>query len=138
VRKSLISIVIVGVVSMIFLSVMSTVYLSHLPTRDDLAKLELHIRRQHGLYLSVAAPIEATFLDAENDGPGGLMVRCSVRRDLERKPAAIDVHLKRIADSILDHPDWRVYIRRVTVEHVGRINRSVTKVRRKQADEQTP
>ena len=128
----------VGVVSMIFLSVMSTLYLSHLPTTADLKKLENHLRHEHGLYLSVAVPVKATFVNAESDSPGGLKIRCSMRRDLERQPAAIDVHLKRIADSVLDHPDWRVYVRQVTVEHVGRITRSVTKARRKDAGKHTP
>ena len=118
---------------MIFLAVMSTMYLSHLPNTKDLRTLELHIRRSHGLYLSVSAPIEATFTNVEDDSRRGLTIRCSVRRDLEREPAAIDVHLKRIAEDVLDHPDWRLSIRQVTVEHVGRNTRSVTRVRPAQA-----
>ena len=118
---------------MIFLAIMSTVYLSHLPTKNNLQALELEIRRSHGLYLSASAPLEARFTNPENDSTRGLTIRCCVRRDLEREPAAIDAHLKRIAKSVLDDPDWRLHVRQVTVEHVGRIKRSVTTVRPKQA-----
>ena len=137
-RKSVISIVSVAIVSLIFLSVMSTLYLSHLPTKRDLRSLEVHIRRSHGLYLSVSIPIEVTFTNPDDDAVRGLKVRCGVRRDLEKKPAAVDVHLRRIAESVLAHPDWRLHTRQVTVEHVGRIKRSLTMNRPKDADKPTP
>jgi hypothetical protein len=107
-----------GIVTALFLAVMSMFYLQHLPSKADLARLETDLRQEFGLYLSSAAPIELNFHKPDGEkGRLGIDVVCTMRPDLRKRPNSVGLHLDRIAESILDHPDWRGKIGSVTVSH---------------------
>ncbi len=127
-RRSLSTILGLGMVGSIFMAVMSMFYLQQIPTKEDAEKLEEDIRREHSLYLSAASDIEVTVLRPQQEGDRtGIRVVCSLRPDLRREPQAVFLYLTRIADSILVHPDWRGRIAYATVAHAAPLTTEVTR-----------
>jgi hypothetical protein len=49
----------------------------------------------------------------------GLAISCSLRADLGRDPALVDLSLDRIGQSILESPEWGGRIRFVQMTHVA-------------------
>ena len=94
-------------VTAIFMAIMSMFYLQQIPTQADLDQLEDDIRREHGLYLSAAAPLNVTLTRPQNEGErSGVEIRVAMRPDLRNKKKTATLYLNRIAESVLIHPDW--------------------------------
>ncbi len=109
------------------MALMSMFYLQQIPTRADLERLEKDIRREHGLYLSAIAPIEVTLVrPGEDGGRSGLDIKVVMRADLRKHPQTIDLYLKRIAESVVEHPDWQGKITKVSVAQFKKGGRSYT------------
>ena len=127
-RRSLSTILGLGMVSAIFMAVMSMFYLQQIPTKADAERLEEEIRREHSLYLAAASDIEVTVVRPQEEGDRtGIRVVCSLRADLRREERAVALYLTRIADSILVHPDWRGKIGYATVAHAPPVKAEVTR-----------
>ena len=119
--RGLTTIVGLGIVTALFLAIMSMFYLQQIPTKADLERLEDDIRRAHGIYLSAAHPITASLIrPEEGDDEGkrtGVRVLCTMRQDLRQHPRTVKLYLERIADGVIEHPDWRGRVAYVTVQH---------------------
>ena len=127
-RSGLSTIVGLGIVTALFMAFMSMFYLQQIPTKDDLEGLEDRLRVEHGLYLSSAARIETSLLHPQEDGGRtGVRVALTLRADIRKRPKSVEIHLARIAESILDNPEWRGRIAFVTVVHAPRPKVSVTR-----------
>lgn len=127
-NKSLTTIVGLGIVTAIFMAVMSMFYLQQIPTQEDLNRLEDELRREHGIYLAAASPLDISLLHAEDDAERtGLRIECTMRVDLRKQPRAVELYLQRIADSVMDHPDWTGRIAYVTVAHAPPLTAVVTR-----------
>lgn len=126
-RKSASSIVALGVLSCVFLSMMAGVYLGNLPSKEDLARIEAQIRQEHGHSLSSVAPVEVKLLMPTEGRPSlGLAISCSLRADIGRDPALVDLSLDRIGQSILESPEWAGRIRFVQMTQVAQETRTRT------------
>lgn len=126
--RSLTSIIALGVVSAIFMAIMSVFYLGQLPSQAELDRLEPVIRREHGIYLSSTAPVAMTLILPETDGVGvGVRLDCSLRPDIRRVPASVDLHLDRIAETLLESPELKGRINYVTVAHTTAPQRTRTR-----------
>jgi len=118
VRRGITTIVGLGIVTALFLAIMSVFYLQQIPTKADLERLADDLRHEHGLYLSAAAKLDVALLHPQEDkGITGLRISCALRPDIRQQPETVRVYLSRLADSILDHPEWRGRISHVTVIH---------------------
>lgn len=119
-RRSLASIVGLGILAALFLALMSLVYLGRFKGKEDVARLEEDLRMEHGLYLSAVAPLKAALVEPKEKGqPRGLVIDCVLRANLAASDAVVRFHLDRIAQSVFSHPDWRGYLGYVTVTHKG-------------------
>ena len=115
-----------GLITAIFMAVMSMFYLQQIPTQADLDRLEIDIRREHGLYLSSVSPIDVMLVRPAEEGERSrLEIQVQMRPDLLKMPQTIDLYLNRIASGVLQHPDWRGKIRRVKVSEFRRSGRTV-------------
>jgi len=128
VRRGITTIVGLGIVTALFLAIMSVFYLQQIPTKADLERLAEDLRHEHGLYLSAAARLDVTLLQPQEDrGITGLRISCALRPDIRQRPEMVRVYLTRMADSILDHPEWRGRISHVTAIHAVPPELSVTR-----------
>lgn len=127
-RRSVTTIVGLGVLGSLCLAIMSMVYLQRVPGKTELARLTEDIRREHGLYLSAVAPVDCEVVRQEGQPPG-MRVHVTMRPDVRGNPVLVDAYLDRIGESILEHPDWRSYLRWVTVIQEREVARSRTKTR---------
>ncbi|MGQ0614450.1 MAG: hypothetical protein ACT4PV_12005 [Planctomycetaceae bacterium] len=119
-RRSLSSLVGMGLMGCIFLAVMSLVYLDRFKGKEDVARLEEELRMEHGLYLSALAPLTASLVEpSEKSKPRGLLIDCVLRANLTANEVVLRFHLDRIAQSVFTHPDWKGYLGYVTVSHKG-------------------
>ena len=117
-NRSLSTIVGFGIVSAIFLAILSVFYLRQIPNKEDMARLETDLRRQHGFFFAATTPIEIKLLMPEQEGDAlGVVITCTFRHDLRQKPDAIDLFLDRIGESALEHPDWRGRVGYARVVH---------------------
>ncbi len=117
-NRSLTSIIALGVVAAIFMAVMSVFYLGQLPSQAELDGLEPVIRREHGIYLSSTAPVSMTLILPDSEGVGvGVRLDCALRPDIRRRPGSVDLHLDRIAETLLESPELKGRIHYVTVAH---------------------
>ena len=117
-NRSTTTIVALGILTAIFMAIMSVVYLGQIPTQADLDGLEPVLRRQHGIYLSSADPVELRLIMPQDEGDGiGVRVRCVLRPDLRRRAASVELHLGRIAQTVLESPELEGRIAYVTCEH---------------------
>lgn len=117
-----------GIVTAIFLAVMSMFYLQQVPSKADLQRLESDLRQEFGLCLSSAAPLQLSLVQPDKQGHHfAVDVVCTLRPDLRKRPTTVGIYLDRIAESILDHPDWRGKIDRVTVSHAPPLEVSRTR-----------
>ena len=128
-NKPVQTIVAMGIICAMFMAMMSMVYLDHVPGKADLDRLETDLRNEFGAVLSAMAPLKLAFLAPETEGRRlGVEVVCVLRADLRRRPTTVAVYLDRMAQSILEHPDWEGRIDLVTVRHAP--PRKVEKTRR--------
>ena len=126
--RSLTSIIALGVVSAIFMAIMSVFYRGQLPSQAELDSLEPIIRREHGIYLSSTAPVSLTLILPESEGVGvGVRLECALRPDIRRRPDSVDLHLDRIAETLLDSPELKGRINYVTAAHSAAPERSRTR-----------
>jgi len=127
VQRSLSTIFALGILAAIFMAVMSGFYLRQLPTQADLDAVKPVIRRQHGIYLAARAVIEIGLIPPEREGEGvGVRISCILRPDIRRHPGSVDLHLQRIAQTVLDSPELKGRIHFVRSEHSAKPVRSKT------------
>lgn len=127
-KKGLTTVIGLGTVTAIFMAMMSMFYLQQIPTQADLDRLADDMRREHGLYLASAAPIDIRIMRPEREGERtGLRIECTMRPDLRKRPKTIEAYLERIAVAALEHPDWRGKIGWVTVAHTKPTDITVTR-----------
>jgi hypothetical protein len=127
VRRSVTTILGLGIVTAIFMAIMSVFYLQQIPTKEDLRRLEDDLRREHGLYLAAAAPLELTLVRPDDGSRAGVRVLCTLRPDIRRQEPTVALYLTRMAESVLKHPDWRGRLGFVTVHHAPPLTAEVTR-----------
>ncbi|HEY7516146.1 MAG TPA: hypothetical protein VIC87_16775 [Vicinamibacteria bacterium] len=127
-RSGITTIVGLGTVTALFLAIMSVFYLQQIPTKADLERLTDDIQTEHGLYLSSAVKLEVKLERPAKEGDHmGLRVNCGLRPDIRQRPETVRVYLTRIADGILNHPEWEGKIAYVTVAHAAEPPLAVTR-----------
>ncbi len=135
-KKGATTVVGLGIVTAIFMAMMSMFYLQQIPTQADLDRLEDDVRREHGLYLAAAAPLEIRLVRPDKEGGRtGVRITCTMRPDLRKRPKTIELYLARMAATVLDHPDWHGRIGWVTVAHTKPIDVTLTRHAKVEKDE---
>jgi len=118
VNRSLTTIVGFGIVAAIFLAILSVFYLQQIPNKEDMARLEADLRREHSMFFDSTAPIEIGLIMPETDGdPIGVRIACTFRNDVRKRPETVDVFLERVGESALEHPDWKGRVGYAMVVH---------------------
>ena len=113
------------------MAILSVFYLRQIPNKEDIARLESDLRREHGLFFSATSPIKIELLMPEKEGNAlGVKISCTFRRDLRKKPDVVDLFLDRIGESALEHPDWRGRVSFARVVHTPDPQRERTVRRR--------
>ena len=116
--RSLTTVVGLGIAAALFLALMSMFYLQQIPGQDDLDRLEADLRREHGLFLASAAPVDISLLRPKGDQERtGVRVVCTMRPDIAKRPKTVEAYLDRIAESVLEHPNLKGRIAYARVEH---------------------
>jgi len=107
-----------GIVAAIFLAILSVFYLQQIPNKEDVARLETDLRREHSLFFDATAPIDIQLVMPEQEGqPIGVRIACTFRADVRKRPETVDIFLDRIGESALEHPDWRGRVGYAQVVH---------------------
>lgn len=116
--RPLTTIVGLGIAAALFLALMSMFYLQQIPNQQDLERLEADLRREHGLFLASAAPLDIRLVMPEKDGERpGVGIVCTLRPDVVKRPEAVEAYLDRIADSVLEHPEFQGRVAWAKVSH---------------------
>ncbi len=116
--RSVTTVVGLGIAAALFLALMSMFYLQQIPGQGDLDRLETDLRREHGLFLASAAPMEISLLRSGKESEKtGVRVVCTMRPDIAKRPEAVEAYLDRIAESVLEHPNLKGRISYARVEH---------------------
>ena len=117
-NRPLTTIVGLGIAAALFMALMSMFYLQQIPTEHDMAQLEADLRREHGLFLSSGTPLEIRLVMPEQEGGRpGVHVQCALRPDLAKRPEAVEAYFDRLADSVLEHPEFKGRVAWATVAH---------------------
>ena len=118
VNRSLTTIVGFGIVAAIFMAILSVFYLQQIPNKEDMARLETDLRREHSLFFDATAPIDIELVMPAREGdPIGVRISCTFRADVRKRPETVDVFLDRVGESALEHPDWRGRVGFAQVRH---------------------
>jgi hypothetical protein len=121
-----------GIAAALFLALMSMFYLQQIPNQQDLDRLEADLRREHGLFFASAAPLEIHLVMGEKEGERpGVRVRCTLRPDVIKRPEAVDAYFDRIAESVLEHPEFKGRVAWATVVHAPPVQAERTRHARK-------
>jgi hypothetical protein len=118
VNRSLTTIVGFGVVAAILMALLSAFYLKQIPNREDIESLVADLTAEYGPVLDRSSPLDVELImPAEEGDPIGVRISCALRADVRKRAETVDVQLDRIAESTLQHRDWRGRVGYATVVH---------------------
>lgn len=135
-NRSLTTIAAFGIVAAIFMAILSVFYLRQIPNKEDMARLEADLRREHSMFFDATAPIDIDLVMPAREGdPIGVRIACSFRADVRKRSETVDLFLERVGESALQHPDWRGRVAFARIVHTSAPERERTvEAKRARAD----